>query len=215
MIRDWGFLATALYIGDRLLRGSRVGRIHFYRIDRQPVPDKPLLPPHRGRQFEIRRLEANESALAQTPRPPAVIATRFQQGSVGLGGFQGDALVGMIWLHLGPYPEDEVRCLFVPDKSTAWDFDVYVVPELRSSFLFARLWDTAFTYLREQNIVSTVCRVSAWNQASIQAHRRLGATRLSSAVFIVIGPAQLMLATQAPYCHVSFRRSTATVFPIG
>src|SRR5215831_4080590 len=94
MVRDCGWLATSLYALDRLLRKLRCGRIHFYRLERQPVPSSPLLPAHRGRQFEIRELRSGDAALAQIPRPRAIIEIRFAQGSVGFGAFRDGELVG-------------------------------------------------------------------------------------------------------------------------
>jgi GNAT superfamily N-acetyltransferase len=205
MVADCGWVATVLYAVDRALRRLHCGRLYFYRLEVQPVPATPILPPHRGKQFEVRRLDKDEPAIEKIPRPKHVVRMRFDQGSIGFGGFRDSELVGMIWLHLGPYPEDEVRCWFVPGDKCSWDFDVYVRPDMRNSFLFARLWDAAFAYLRERGVTHSACRVSAWNAASIQSHRRLGARRLYSAVFLVLGSLQFIATSRAPYLHASFR----------
>ena len=203
MLVESGVLATSLYAFDRALRLLRCGAVHFYRLQAQPVPAQPLLPPHRGRQISVQRLRLGEPCLAQLPRPPAVIEARFAQGSVGFGAFRGDELVGTLWLHRGCYREDEVRCDFLLPEQLAWDFDVYVRPDLRGSFVFARLWDVAFAYLRECAVTHTVSRVAAVNAASLHAHDRLGARTIGSATFVALGSWQWMLTTRRPFVHFS------------
>jgi len=111
------------------------------------------------------------------------------------------------------YSEDVVRARYLlpPSGKTAWDFDVYVVPEERLGFTFPRLWDTAYEYLREKGIRWSLSRISAFNPASLAAHRRLGARRIGSATFLLLGGAQLMLSSFRPYLHLSLRRSVPAV----
>jgi hypothetical protein len=207
-IGDWGWFATALYAFDRastrVFRGKL--RVYFYRLEVQPVPVKPLLPPHRGRQFVIRALTNTDLALTHIPRPQSVIQDRFRQGGICLGAFQGEQLVGQLWMQFNAYREDEVRCLFclIPPQKLAWDYDVFVDPQFRASFVFARLWDEAFNILRSQGIEWSASRVSAWNTTSLKSHARLGAREVGCALFFVIGKVQLTLANTQPFVHLSF-----------
>ncbi|MHB1248872.1 MAG: hypothetical protein ACYCZL_05675 [Polaromonas sp.] len=207
-IRAWGMFATGLYALDRVLARVSNGKahVHFYRLELQPVPAQPLLPAHRGRRFEIRELNAGDAAHAMGPRPAAVVAARYAQGSRCLGAFLKDQLVGQLWLQFESYREDEVRCRFClsPVGKVAWDYDVYVQPSLRASFLFARLWDAAFELLRERQIGWTASRISAFNTGSLASHGRLGARETGRVIFCVAGKVQLMLATTRPFVHFSW-----------
>jgi hypothetical protein len=171
----------------------------------QPVGKKANLPPHRGRSIHVRLVPEENLAVKEFPRPQAVIRRRYRQGAMCLGAFNNDALAGYLWLILGAYDEDEVRCRFVlgPVKEVAWDFDVYVWPNYRSGFVFARLWDEANAYLRKRSIRWTLSRVSAFNRMSRESHRRLGAVEVGSALFLVLGRWQFMLSTCQPYIHIS------------
>lgn len=207
-IANWGVFATALYALDRVL--SRVSRgkarVFFYRLEVQPVPAQRLLPAHRGRQFTIRQLSADDPAHAENPRPRHVLAARYAQGSVCLGAFLDNRLVGQLWLQFESYLEDEVRCRFrmVPADRIAWDYDVYVDPALRASFLFAKLWDAAFDLLRGRGIEWTGSRISAFNTGSLASHSRLGARQVGRAIYFVAGNAQFMVAAQPPFLHGSW-----------
>jgi hypothetical protein len=145
------------------------------------------------------------------PRPAAVIAARYAQGSCCLGAFNKDQqLVGQLWLQFGCFQEDEVRCRFrlTPPDKVAWDYDVYIDPALRSSFLFARLWDSAFDLLRAKGIEWTASRISAFNTGSLTSHSRLGAYQTGRAIFFTAGTLQVMLASKAPFVDLAIRRST-------
>lgn len=210
-IRTWGAFATCLYALDRVLARISNGKahVHFYRLELQPVPAKPLLPAHRGRKFVIRELQADDAAHATGPRPAAAIAARYAQGSRCLGAFLDGQFVGQIWLQFDSYREDEVRCQFclLPADQVAWDYDVYVDPSQRASFLFARLWDTAFELLRERQIAWTASRISVFNTGSLASHGRLGARETGRAIFCVLGKLQVMLASTPPFVHFSWSGS--------
>ena len=143
---------------------------------------------------------------AQFPRPPTVIARRYAEGAICLAATTGDRFAGFVWLSLGPYEEDEVRCRFVPlpSDTTAWDFDVYVEPAFRRSRAFGRLWDAANDYLRERNIRWTLSRISAFNAESLRAHSRFGGRRIAWAVYLCGGQMQMMVSSLFPWVHASF-----------
>jgi hypothetical protein len=212
-VANWGVFATALYALDRILAHVSRGKAHiyYYRLELQPVPAQPLLPAHRGRQFVIRELTADDAAHRMGPRPEHVRAFRYVQGSICLGAFLKEQLVGQLWLQFDCYREDEVRCNFrlAPPERVAWDYDVYVEPSLRASFLFAKLWDAAFDLLRARGIAWTASRISAFNTGSLTSHSRLGAREVGRAIYFVFGPLQCMVAGQAPYVSLTWKESRA------
>jgi hypothetical protein len=122
-----------------------------------------------------------------------------------LGAFKETSLVGYLWLLLGPYEEDEVRCRFIPmpQGKAAWDFDFYVVSRYRFGVGFLRLWDEANRYLKHRGIRWTMSRISAFNAVSLASHRRLGARVVGHAVFVVLGPCQLAVTTVFPFVQLS------------
>ena len=203
---EFGALAP-LYLLSRVCEGTPFG-VHAYRLVAQPVAPKPLLPPARGRTIEIRRMEREDPGFAGLPLTQAVLDYRFGQGAVCLGAFKGGAVIGCLWLCLGPYLEDEVRCRFVP-QDASWDFDVYLVPEYRVGFGFARLWDEANAFLRAHGLHWSVSRISVINTKSLAAHDKLGTRTLGTTAYLRVGPAQLMLANLAPFIHLSFSTAGA------
>jgi hypothetical protein len=196
-----------LYLLSRVCEGTPFG-LYAYRLVAQPIAPKPLLPPARGRSIEIRLMERGDPALAGLPLTSAVLDYRFGQRAVCFGAFKGGAIIGCLWLCLGPYLEDEVRCRFVP-RDASWDFDVYLHPEHRVGFGFARLWDEANAYLRARGLAWSISRISVLNTKSLAAHDKLGIRRLGTAVFVKLGALQVMLATLAPFIHLSLSPSSA------
>jgi hypothetical protein len=196
-----------LYLLSRVCEGTTFG-VYAYRLVAQPVAPRPLLPPSRGRTIEIRMLERGDPAFAGLPLTPAVLEYRFGQGAVCLGAFKGGAAIGCLWLCLGPYLEDEVRCRFVP-RDASWDFDVYLLPEHRVGFGFARLWDEANAFLRARGLHWSISRISVLNTKSLAAHDKLGIRTLGTAAFLRLGPLQIMLATLAPFIHLSLSAAGA------
>lgn len=203
---ELGQFNAFLYGMDRLL--SRLGdavRIYRYYLVAQPVSDRPLLPARRGRTIDVERLEIGHPGFGGLPLGKDVIAYRFAQDAVCFGAFQDGEIKGCLWLCLGPYDEDEVRCRFMhlPESETAWDFDVYVCPDARVGFAFGRLWDEANAFLRERGVSWSMSRISAFNPGSLAAHTRLGARRVGSAIYLKLGGWQVTMADVAPYMHIS------------
>lgn len=199
-----------LYLLTRALEGTPAG-VHCYHLVAQPVPGGPLLPAGRGRSIEVRLMERADPALSQLPLTAEVLDRRYGQNAICLGAFKEGAVIGCLWLCLGPYREDEVRCRFVPqpEGGAAWDFDVYLHPEQRLGLGFARLWDEAHRRLRERGVAWSMSRISTLNLKSLAAHRRLGARQLGMATFVQLGGAQLMVSSLSPHVHLSLRRGSA------
>ncbi|ADJ28624.1 GNAT family N-acetyltransferase [Nitrosococcus watsonii] len=199
----WNALLYSIHV--MLSRYIHRAGLYKYYLVAQPIGKKPNLPPHRGRSIQVRLVAEEDGIVKEFPRPQAAIQSRYQQGAICLGAFNDNSFAGYLWLNLDSYDEDEVRCRFIlkPLGEVAWDFDVYVRPEYRSSLVFARLWDEANRYLRERGVLWTLSRVSAFNRMSRESHRRLGAVEVGSALFLVVGRRQFMLSTCQPYLHVS------------
>lgn len=211
VLRDFGWLDSALYAVDRLLRKitGKWARIERFVIVAQQLADKPLLPPGRGRKIDVTEVHAEHAITRSFPRAPAVIRQRYGQGAVCFAATRDEKFVGFIWLVTGAYDEDVVRARYLlpPSGNTAWDFDVYVSPDERLGFTFPRLWDSAYEYLRGKGIRWSLSRISAFNPASLAAHRRLGARSIGTATFLRLGRLQLMLSTFPPYLNLSLGKS--------
>lgn len=207
-LTELGPVNGLLYLLNRFLIRISNGklRIIVYYLIAQPVPKRALLPPHRGQNIQVRRIEAHDPEAAKFPRPHSVLQARYDRQGLCLAAYKEGKFVGFLWLNLAPYHEDEVRCLFTPHPAgaAAWDYDVYIEPDHRLGLAFARLWDAAYRLLREHNIAWSVSRISAFAPASLASHNRLGGMRIGVASFICAGPAQIMIASVAPYLHVSF-----------
>ena len=219
MMRNIRDLADAcLYRLDRsiaALSGSRA-RLRKYYFIAQPVSTKRWLPPQRGANVEIRRFTASDPVIKEIPRPDWAIPYRFQQGAICLAALKERKCIGCLWLTLGPYQEDEVRCRYVPlpEGKASWDFDVYVDPEHRSSIVFLKLWDEANSLLAERGMRWSLSRISAFNNASMAAHARMGAKRIATAVFLSMGRLQICAATTPPYFDISRQHDAFPTFAL-
>jgi len=204
--RHLGWQNAAWYLlGRALNRCNRHCSISKYYLVAQPVAEHARLSGQRGASIVVRRIERGDPALAQLDRPPDVIAQRFEQNSVCLGAFKGEELAGSLWLQWEPYIENEVRCRFAPEPAgrTTWDYDIFIAPKHRLGYTFPKLWDAADELLRARGVHWTVSRISAFNQASLASHSRLGLKTLGSAIYIVLFRYQLMFTTLPPYVHLS------------
>ena len=197
-----------LYWLHRLLQrlsGGRAGIVP-YLFYAQPVPEQP--PARRASGGARGERVTTRACLPDVlPRPEAVIAERLASGSRCLFLAKDSELVGFLWLHRGPYREDEVRAVFAPKPaaSAAWDFDVYVAPAYRLSRAFGRLWDAANEELRSEGVRWCHSRISAFNLSSIAVHEKLGARQVGWAGFLCLGGFQLMVSSLKPWVHVSLR----------
>lgn len=211
-VGELGLGTALLYWTARVLdRSGGLAALHRYVIVLQPVPEAPLLKPHRGRSITVREVAADEECLAALPLTRDVLDYRFGQGATCYGAFQDGALIGCLWLALGPFDEDEVRCRYLrePEGAASWDFDVYIDPAHRAGFAFGRLWDTANARLRAAGARWSASRISAFNRGSLRSHRALGARPVGTATFLRLGPAQVMASSLKPRLHVCLTRAGA------
>lgn len=202
LVRELGAGATILYLSDRCLRRLNKGfGFYFYHFFAQPLADQPRLPLHRGKAYSFRLLLTPEPLLERLGRPSAVIDGRFEQGAQCLSAIKNDVLVGCIWFVRDAYQEDEVNAIYAlpPGVHCVWDFDVFVAESERLGFLFAKQWDTFDALLEPQGVRYTVSRINAFNQRSIDSHRRLGAKKCGWALFLRMGPMQWMISDRRPF----------------
>ena len=190
---------------SRLTRGHV--RIISYDLVVQPMSDGLDLPAHRGKDIEILEIVAGDPLLAAMDRPAEILEARFEQGARCLVALKKGELAGFLWWTQGPYTEDEVRCVFIPEPhgQAIWDFDVYVAPRYRFSPIFPCLWNRATKQLFAQGYRYSCSRISAFNPASLAAHRRLGAEVVGRRLFICLGRLQLSFSRQSPRCHISLK----------
>jgi len=216
-LREFGLVAGLLYGVDRAL--FRIGlpiRLFFYELMIQPIADKPVLTSALNKGFTIREIKPGDPALALMPVSAKGLDERFAKPTVCLGAFRNDKLIAYMWLCLGPYEEDEVRCLFVPipENRAVWDFDFYVFPEDRLGLGFVCLWDCANAYLRERGYCFSCSRVTRFNTSSRKAHNHFKWQRIGHTLFLCAKRLQVMVATVPPYLVVTFDRSSRPVIQI-
>lgn len=216
--KQYGFATGLLYGIDRVLQrlSSRV-HLYAYQIMVQPITDKPFLPERLARRLEFREIRRGDPEIAPMPARPDVKEARFAQNAVCLGAFRDGRLIGYLWFCYGRYEEDEARCTYVvtPKGEAIFDYDFYVLPEHRMGYAFAGIWHGANDYLRRRGIRYTFSRYTRFNLASRRAHERLGGRPVGSAVFLHVGPIQLMAATLWPFVHLSLSRARRVTLRLG
>ena len=192
-------------------------RLFKYYFVAQPVPAQPAATNSRSSQTRIFMASPGEGIIKRLPRPPEIIARRFADGSVCFVAARAETLVGFLWIKREAYREDEVRCHYVlqPAATLAWDFDAYVDPQFRMTRAFAQLWEAANAFLREQGCQWSISRISAFNAASLAAHKRLGTVHLHTAIFLVVGRVQLAAFSCYPYVHLGLRSDSFPQLVLG
>jgi GNAT superfamily N-acetyltransferase len=187
-----------------------------YHVVAQPVPDRPLLLARRRTTTELLQVYADDPHLDQLHRPRHEIDRRFRAGAVCFMAMRQGRCLGFIWLSMDGYVEPEHWCDFrlFPSGKAAWDLDLFIDPAERGGMLFAQLWDAANAHLRAQGVSWTMSRISAFNHASLAAHRRLGIRVIRSMTFVTIGAWQLLLSLRSPWIHVCRNSSAAPVIRV-
>jgi hypothetical protein len=204
-VAQLGWLNAALYALGRLLRLLSRGRwaLYKYQFVAQAVGTGSLCR-GRGAQILVQLCQRADQLPPAYPRRADVLAGRYAQGACSLAAVKRGELVGFLWLLSDAYQEDEVRARYLlPSPQSCWDFDVWVRPQDRLGLAFPRLWDEANHLLRARAVRWSCSRISAFNAASLRAHASIGTVPMGSATFLRCGGWQWMLATRAPYCHLS------------
>ena len=179
-----GAIGAASYLAARLARASGKAAFHRYVIVAQPRAGLPPMP----RGFRVAELRAEELAGHNIDIGPAVAARRFAEGLTCLGAFDAkDRLTGLIWLREQSHLEDEVAVRFVVPAATCWDTGLWIAPDARLGRTFAALWAGVATWMEPRGLRHSLSRVSDYNLAALNAHRRMGASELAHHTFIRFG----------------------------
>lgn len=200
-----GHWNALLYAANRLIERMSGGRARIikYYIVAQPVSVSPPLRP--DEKTVVRFASPDDIVTAAFPRPKHVVERRYAGGSRCLTAMVGGQFAGFIWWQRNRYDEDEVRCTYVLGHSdrSVWDYDVYVEPKFRLGRTMARLWQTANQHLVAEGVLWSFSRISAFNQASLSTHAKLGMRACYAATFLIFGRLQVAVFGVAPYVHVS------------
>lgn len=198
-LNELGAKDASLYWTDRLLEKIFGG---FLRVRRYAFVCQPLRTGAAQRagksSLTVRQFASDDPVRARFPVPSAVIDQRIQQGSICFVAEMDGQFAGYIWLHFGPYHEDEVACVFepTPPERICWDFDVYVAPTFRATRTFIRLWQAAEEHLRARGYTHSASRISTYNAMSMRSHARSGAIVVGTALFVTLGRRQLTIASK-------------------
>jgi hypothetical protein len=211
VFRDFGPWAGVLYLVDRALRLLPGGcGLFVYELFVQPIASLPSLPARLARDITWREIAADDEAVHHMPARAQIKQQRFANGARCLGVWRRDEWLGYLWLSFTDYDEDEVRCTYglprpaAAEATSAFDFDLHVLPAHRMGIGFLALWHAAGHFLRERGVGWSYSRMTRFNLASRRAHLRLGARVAGRAVFLRLGRAELMLATLHPYLALTF-----------
>lgn len=208
LVADLGWFDALIYALDR--GGSAfagVTGITRYILVAQPVPEKPLLPSGRGGFLTVRTLNADDDLGNETPLSPAVLASRERRGSICVGAFDGNRLIGFACVALGAHDDEMVLARFtpLPQEKAAWDYDFYIAPGYRLSFAFPRIWDAMFALLRDRGIAWTTSYIAAYSITSLRSQLRLGAVPVGGFVVIKLGRSQAILQGRRPFAKLATR----------
>lgn len=217
LFRELGLVGAPCYLVNRLsIRAFGKRPFFYYSIVAQPVAAPRL---RASADFDARvatRWEEIAEAQAEFPAPETVVRERLAQGSICILLYKKGVPVAWAWTALNAYLEDEVRCRFIPapTDSTAWDFDVYVLPQHRGTMTFVRLWDALNVFYRERNRQWTFSRISRFNITSINSHQGMGALKIANVLFFVVGRMQILISPMRPYMHISFSDRSVPSVPV-
>lgn len=204
-IKQLGWLDCGLYALARLMARWTRGNwsLYKYYFVAQPVSST-ILARGRGKNITVQHCLSARDLPPCYPRRSDVIELRYAQGAQSLAAFRNQQLAGFLWFQFDAFQEDEIRARYVlASRQSVWDFDVFVEPEERLGFVFSRLWDEAHQLLQAHAILWSCSRISAFNPASLSAHARIGSHAMASAIFLCCGRWQWMLASTAPFVHLS------------
>ncbi len=204
--REFGVGGGTIYLIDQaLLRLGPSTRLQYYELMVQPIPEEPLIPERFTRSLSYREIVEGDPQVERMPARDDIKAARFANGSLCLGTYKGEELIGYMWFAFERYDEDEVRCIFElnPAREAVFDYDFYLFPKHRMGLGFISMWDGANRFLRERGVRYTYSRLTRFNVASRKAHDHLGWKRLGRAVFLKLWGLELMVSDVRPRVHLS------------
>lgn len=211
LVAELGLPVACLYLLHRLSVRLSAGqaRLVAYALCAQPIGAGQPAALRADPQTLIAAVSASDPICASFPRPASVLRQRFDAAARCYVARVKGSFGGYIWISRDRHAEDEVRCQYIlaAPQHSAWDFDVYVEPKLRLGRTLARLWRHVDQTLADEGVRWSFSRISLFNSGSLAVHQRLGAVRLGTALFLVLGPAQLALLSVAPFVHASWGNS--------
>jgi hypothetical protein len=166
-------IAGALSYGLARL-AAKAGMLGYnrYTLVAVPVTGMPKMP----RGFRVEPVSPDALAAREIDVTRAVQAARFAQGLTCLGAFNfRDELIGVTWVGIAPFVEDEVHVRFSAPTGAGWDTGLWVRPEHRLGRGFAALWAGTAEWLAERGCHWSMSRIADYNLPSILSHKRLGA----------------------------------------
>lgn len=211
----WVWFLYALHRAMFILSRGRAG-LHAYQICAQPIDPVRYATLRDDPSAVVQTVAPGNPVLAHFPRPSEVLARRFAEGASCHTILVKDEFAGYLWLSRNAHDEDEVRCRYLlpMTEPSVWDFDVFIAPRFRAGRGLARLWKAVSAELFAQGVLWSYSRISLFNQASIQAHERLGALPVAIGLFVHLGPLQLSIISKAPYLHVGIRHNHRPVLKL-
>src|SRR5687767_15027580 len=209
-----------------LVRKLSVGLIdiHYRYILLQAVPAESLWKRRLDGTVLVHRLAGAEllrefdrdtdGAFRRPPLDRVRLQRRVERGDICIAAKHGSRTVGVLFLTFDAFDETEVNALFVvsPQAGMAWDSNLFIVEDARNGLIFVALWDEANAVLREKGYRWSATQTAAFNGPSLQADKRLGATRIGRIVYLLIGRWQVTCSTLAPRFHACRRSGAGPVF---
>ncbi len=206
MAAELGWPVAMMFVCHRVLEtvsGSRARLLPYVFVAQPFGQETAALRPDAA--VWVGRLLAGDELVAQIPRAPEVLSARWDAGNLCYAASVGGVLAGQIWLQRGTVDDDEVRCRYrLPAATAVWDFDLWVAPRFRLGRTMARLWRHVDVAMLTEGVQWSFSRISMYNSGSIKSHARLGATPTRRAVFLLLGPLQVMWSDGRPRLAVSW-----------
>jgi hypothetical protein len=191
---------TPAYYLNRLFNLLKVGQVNRYIFVQLEIENLPAIP----RSYEIVELCAGDHRLVPFAKADPVQSWRFGQGCICVGAIMGGELVGVAWLALAQFKEDEVRATYVLAPDSAWDLGLEVGDEYRRTRAVLAVLGGLRQAMQARNIRRTVSRIADANVASLGLHEKLKAKRIGSAFFVRFGRMQICFSGLLRAPHISF-----------
>jgi hypothetical protein len=179
-----GLAGLASYATARLAARAGLWGYHRYALIAVPFARMPEMP----RGFSVRALSFDELGAYEIDASRVIQQGRYDQGMTCLAAFNArDLLIGVIWLGLESFVEDEVQVRFTLPADAAWDTGLWIKPQFRLGRGFSALWAGAARWLASHQRTWSMSRIADYHLASLLSHRRMGAKMIGHATFIRFG----------------------------
>jgi hypothetical protein len=144
-----------------------------------------------------------------------LLENRAESGSIGVGAFDRNRLVGYAWLSLGPHDDELLLARFVPaSRSVSWDYDFFVAPSHRLGIVYARIWDHIFEILSSRGIEWSFSYIAFYNRVSLRSQLNMGAVPVGSFIAAAAGKYQVFLSCHFPLVRLARDNSSRAEFSL-